>query len=140
MERGEPSGLASSVRKVMITGAFLAESAACVDNKLNVTGGVIDHVTVDPTQLQRFVVVLLTKTQVGQAARNVEFKIRPPGVQGDPYMFERPLPDEAAQGEFGFAIFALVTNIWRHFEGRWVIEASAGGNTVSLPLHVRHVA
>jgi hypothetical protein len=134
-----------SVRKVRITGAFLAESAASVNNKLNVTGGLIEHLTVDPTvvdptQIQRFVVVLLTQTQTGDATENVEIKLWPPkGAADDPLTMSRPLPEGAARGEFGFAIFAVRTNVWRHFEGRWMIEASAGGgNTVSLPLNVHH--
>jgi hypothetical protein len=125
---------------VVITGGFLAESAAAVNNKLNVTGGVLEQITVDPTQKQVVtpILVLLTQAQTGEPTGNVEIKVRPPVRDADPLVITRPLSDEAARGEIGFACFAIRTNIWHHFEGRWVVEASAGGNTVSIPLNVHH--
>lgn len=136
---GSPS-YRRTVQTVVITGAFLAESAAVVNNKLHVTGGVLEHITVDPTQKQVVtpILVLLTQTQTGETIGNVEIKVRPPIGDADPLVITGPLPEEAARGEMGFACCAIQTNIWHHFEGRWVVEASAGGNTVSLPLNVHH--
>jgi hypothetical protein len=88
-----------SVGKVMITGAFLAESAASVDDKLNVTGGVLEHYTVDPIQDQHFVVVILTHTQPGETAGNFQMKVRPPSAEADPLIVTGALPKEAAKGE-----------------------------------------
>lgn len=123
----------------MVTGAFLAESATAIDHKLNVVGGVIEHWTLDPagpdTQLT---LVALTQTQLGETKREVEIKIRPPQDGADPVVITGPIPEAAARGELGFASFVFQTNIFGHFEGRWVFEVSAGGNTVSFPLNVRH--
>ncbi len=124
----------------MITGAFLAQSTETVGNMLNVTGGVFERITIDPTQKPgvNIILVLLTQIQTGEPIGNVEIKLRPPVDGADPLVMTCPLPQEAALGETGFAPIAIRTNIWYHFEGRWVIETSAGGNTVSLPLYVDH--
>jgi hypothetical protein len=123
----------------MVTGAFLAESATAVDHKLNVMGGVIEHWIVDPTRPDtQLTLVALTQTQHGETRREVEINIRPPEDGADPVVITGPIPEAAARGELGFAFFVFQTNIFGQFDGRWVFEVSAGGNTVSFPLNVRH--
>jgi hypothetical protein len=117
----------------MITGALLAESAGAVDNKLNVTGGVLEHYTVDSSRIVRAILVLLTQTQTGGTRRAVQIKFRPPTGE-DPLIIDGPLPEEAASGEIGFALIAIGISL--PFDGRWVIEVSAGGNAVALPLNI----
>ncbi|VBA33910.1 hypothetical protein [Mycobacterium pseudokansasii] len=53
----------------MIVGAFLAESASAVDNKLNVSGGVLFRYTLDADRLARFLLVVLTQTETGNPDR-----------------------------------------------------------------------
>jgi len=120
----------------MITGAFLAESAEAVDHKLNVKGGVLENYTVGADREVRVVLVLLTQTQTGETRRDVEIHLRPPPLaHPEPMTVRGHLPEEAAQGELGFAPIEI--GIKLPFDGRWVIEASAGGNTVAIPLNVR---
>jgi hypothetical protein len=125
----------------MITGAFLAESATVADHKLNVTGGVIENYTVHPAAGDaKLTLVALTQTQRGETKRDVEIKVRSPLDDAEPLIITGPLPEESARGELGFAIFGITTNMFASFEGRWVFELSAGGNTISLPLTVRLAA
>jgi hypothetical protein len=118
---------------VIVTGAFLAEAAATVDNKLNVQGGVLSKFTVGPDRLARFVVVVLTQPDDDDSDRRVDVEIKPPTVDAPLYKwFEAP---EAAVGEFpGFAFFDIDVRL--PFDGRWVINVSSGGGGVSLPLVV----
>jgi hypothetical protein len=51
----------------MVRGAFLAEAAATVDNKLNVQGGVLSKYTVGPDRLARFVLAALTRPVAARA-------------------------------------------------------------------------
>jgi hypothetical protein len=118
---------------VRITGAFLAEAAATVDNKLNVQGGVVSRFTVGPERLARFVLVILTQPDDENSDRRVDVEIKPPTLGAPQYKwFEAP---EAAVGEFpGFAFFEIETRL--PTDGRWVIDVTCGDSTVSLPLVV----
>ena len=51
----------------MVTGAFLAEAASVVDNKLNVSGGVLSRVAVGPDRSAQLVLVVLTEAQTGNS-------------------------------------------------------------------------
>ncbi len=62
----------------MITGAFLAEAASVVDNKLNVTGGVLSRYAVGPDREANFVLVVLTQAETDSPIRRVEVEIRSP--------------------------------------------------------------
>jgi hypothetical protein len=123
---------------VKITGAFLAEAAATVDNKLNVQGGVLAKFTVGPDRFARFVLVVLTQPETrpdGDSAsdRRVDVEIRPPSLDAPQYKwFDAP---EAALGEFpGFAFFEIETRL--PVDGRWTIDVTSGESAVSLPLVV----
>jgi hypothetical protein len=118
---------------VIITGAFLAEQAATVDNKLNVAGGVLARYTVGPERLARFVLVVLTQTDPDSVDRRVDVEIRPPTVEDSLYRrFEVP---EASVGEFpGFAFFDI--DVTLPFDGRWIIVVTGNSGAISLPLEV----
>ncbi len=116
-----------------LTGAFLAEAAATVDNKLNVQGGVLSKYTVGPDRFARFVLVVLTQPESEDSDRRVDVEIKPPTLDAPQYKwFDAP---EASVGEFpGFAFFEIDGRL--PVDGRWTIEVTCGESSVSLPLVV----
>jgi hypothetical protein len=118
---------------VKLTGAFLAEAAATIDNKLNVQGGVLSKFTVGPDRYARVVLVVLTLPESGDSDRRVDVEIKPPTLDAAQYKwFDAP---EASVGEFpGFAFFEIEARL--PVDGRWTIEVSCGDSSVSLPLVV----
>ena len=118
----------------MITGAFLAEAASVVDNKLTVTGGVLSGFVVGPDRLVRFVLVVLTQSETDGPVGRVEVEIRPP-TDDDPLVIEYELPDAVAAGEIGFAFFNVEVRL--PVNGRWVFVVTGGAGTFSLPLEVQ---
>ncbi|MFY2861836.1 hypothetical protein ACOJVU_19410 [Mycobacterium sp. THU-M104] len=117
----------------MITGAFLAEAASVVDNKLSVSGGVLSGFVVGPDRLARFALVVLTQTETDSPVRQIEVEIRPPaGVE--PLTIAYELPDAAAGGEIGFAYFDVEVPL--PIDGRWVLVVTGGSGAISLPLQV----
>ena len=120
------------LRGVIVTGAFLAEAAATVDNKLNVQGGVLSRFTVGPDRRAQFVLVVLTRADEDSDLR-VAVQVKPPTL-GDPIERQFVVP-EAAVGEFpGFAFFDIAVNLLS--DGRWVVVVNGGADAVSLPLVV----
>ncbi len=117
----------------MITGAFLAEAAAVVENKLTVSGGVLSAFGVEADREARFVLVVLTQSETDSPVRLVEVEIRPP-TDDDPLVLEYELPDAAAGGEIGFAFFNIEVRL--PVNGRWVFLVTGGAGTFSLPLEV----
>ena len=117
----------------VITGAFLAEAASVVDNKLTVSGGVLSRFGVGPDRQARFVLVVLTQSETDSPLPRVEVEIRPP-TDDDPLVIEYELPEAAAGGEIGFAFFNLEVRL--PVNGRWVFVVSGGTGTFSLPLEV----
>jgi hypothetical protein len=115
----------------VITGAFLAEAASVVDNKLNVAGGVLSGYVVGPDRSAEFVLVVLTQAETDSPVRRVE--IRPP-TGGEPLTMEHELPEAAAGGEIGFAFFDIEVRL--PVDGRWVIVVTGGSGAISLPLQV----
>ncbi len=117
----------------MITGAFLADSASVVDNKLNVSGGVLYRFMVGPDRTADFVLVVLTQTETGSADRRIGVEIRPP-TDDEPLQLEYELPEAAAAGEIGFAYYQIEVKL--PSDGRWVIVVTGGPGMISLPLLV----
>ncbi|WP_158019391.1 hypothetical protein [Mycobacterium basiliense] len=118
---------------MILTGAFLADAAAAVDNKLNVSGGVLSRFAVGPDRLARFVLVVLTQSDPGNPDRKIEVEARPP-AEAEPVRLEFEVP-EAAVAEFpGFAFFELQLRF--PIDGRWVLVVSAGTGAISLPVLV----
>jgi len=119
---------------VILSGAFLAEAAATVDNKLNVQGGVLSKFTVGPERFARFVLVVLTAADAEDSDRRVTVDLRPPTTEAAAILNQFEVPG-ASLGEFpGFAFFPIETVL--PVDGRWTIEVSAGGDLISLPLLV----
>lgn len=117
----------------MITGAFLAEAAAVVNNKLDVSGGVLSRYMVGPDRLARLVLVVLTQAETDGPVRGVDVEIRPPD-DGEPLQRGYGLPEAAASGEIGFAFFNIEVDL--PCNGRWVFVVTCGPGAVSLPLQV----
>jgi hypothetical protein len=121
---------------VILTGAFLAEQAATVDNKLNVAGGVLSKYTVGPDRSASFVLVVLTRgdgDSDNPDDRRVEVELMPP--TGDAPVHRRFEVPEASIGEFpGFAFFGIDVSL--PVDGRWVIVVTGGTEAISLPLVV----
>ncbi|MFY2861686.1 hypothetical protein [Mycobacterium sp. THU-M104] len=118
---------------MILTGAFLAEGARTVDNKLDVSGGVLSKFSLGADRVARFVLVVLTRGNGEDSDRRVGVKIVPPTLDDPLHLsFEAP---EAAVGEYpGFAFFDVEATL--PFDGRWVVEVTGGGETLSLPLSV----
>jgi hypothetical protein len=117
----------------VITGAFLAEAASVVDNKLAVSGGVLSGFRVGSDRLAEFVLVVLTQAETDSPVREVEVEIRPP-TDDEPLNITFELPEAAASGEIGFAFFNI--EVILPTNGRWVLVVSGGPGLISLPLEV----
>ncbi len=117
----------------MITGAFLAEAASVVDNKLAVSGGVLSGYMVGPDRVAQFVLVVLTQAETDFVERRVDVEIRPP-TDDEPLTIEFELPEAAAGGEIGFAFFNIEVRLPSN--GRWVFLVTGGPGAFSLPLEV----
>ncbi|OBK17099.1 hypothetical protein [Mycobacterium asiaticum] len=117
----------------MIVGAFLAEAAAAVDNKLNVSGGVLLRFAVDANRLAQFLLVVLTQSETDSPVRRIGVEIRPP-TEDDPLNIEFELPEAAITAELGFAIFPIEVTL--PVDGRWVLMVTGGAGMISLPLIV----
>jgi hypothetical protein len=118
---------------VIVTGAFLAEAASVVDNKLTVAGGVLSKYLVGPDRSAEFVLVVLIQTETDAPDRRVDVEIRPP-TGDDPLHLQYEVPEAAVTAEIGFAFFPVAARL--PFDGRWVIVVTGGPGTVSLPLVV----
>ncbi len=117
----------------MITGAFLAEAASVVDNKLTVTGGVLSGFKVEADRLAHFVLVVLTQVETDSPVRLIELEIRPP-TEDAPLTIDYELPEAAAGAEIGFAYFDIDVRLPSN--GRWVFVVIGGAGAFSLPLEV----
>jgi hypothetical protein len=119
---------------VIVSGAFLAEAAANVDNKLNVSGGVLSRFMVGPDRLARFVLVVLTRADAEDSERQVDLEIRPPTFDEPPQYLRFEVPQAALSQFPGFAFFEL--EVTMPFDGRWAIDVRGGGAAITLPLVV----
>ncbi|OBI14833.1 hypothetical protein A5712_02950 [Mycobacterium sp. E2327] len=117
---------------MIVTGAFLAEAAAVVDNKLNVTGGVLSRFVVGPDRFASFLLVVLTQSDADDDDR-LDVEIWPPAGQ-KPLRVAFHMPPEATVGEIGFAFFPV--SVAMPVDGRWVIVVAGGPGVISLPLIV----
>jgi hypothetical protein len=120
----------------MITGAFVAEAAAAVDNKLNVSGGVVSRFAVGPDRLSRFVLVVLTESETDDSERRIDVEIRPPN-DDEPIRMDFELPAVSVAELPGFAFFDI--QIKMPVDGRWVLVVTGGTGAISLPLLVSEI-
>jgi len=122
------------VQWVKITGAFLAEAAAVVDNKLNVRGGGLAGCQVGPDRIVRVTVVVLTQPEAFDKAPKLKIEIVKPS--GDPHSSRiGDVPKATLGGENGFAFFPC--EIHAETNGRYVLVVTSGSSSVSLPLRVQ---
>ncbi|MGO9158951.1 hypothetical protein [Mycobacterium sp.] len=118
---------------MILTGAFLAEQAATIDNKLNVAGGVLSKFSVGPDRSASFVLVVLTRADSDNSDRRVEVELIPP--TGEAPVLRRFEVPEASIGEYpGFAFFGIDASL--PVDGRWVIVVTGGTEAITLPLLV----
>jgi hypothetical protein len=116
-----------------ISGAFLAEAAETVDNKLNVQGGVIARLAVGPDRFAQFTLVVLTLPDGDNSDPQFDVEIAHPTL-AVPLRTSFDAP-EAILGESpGFAFFAI--DVVLPSDGDWVIDVTSGGEGVSLPVVV----
>ncbi|OBA72197.1 hypothetical protein A5641_08735 [Mycobacterium sp. 1554424.7] len=118
---------------MIVTGAFLAEAAAVVDNKLDVRGGVLSGFVVGPDRVARFLLVVLTQAEADDPDDRVHVEIWPP-TDGEPFRVSYEMPAAATVGEIGFAFFPVEVAL--PVDGRWVIVVAGGPGVISLPLVV----
>lgn len=119
---------------MVITGAFFAENAATVDNKLHVWGGVFENVWVGPDRLARLTLVVLLQHGREADGHSVQVEFIPPGDDPKRAKVEFDLPEGAREGEIAHAYYRI--GIPLSVDGRYVCLVSAGGATISLPLNV----
>jgi hypothetical protein len=117
----------------VIVGAFLAEAASAVNNKLSVSGGVLLRFAVEDDRLAQFLLVVLTQSETGNPERRIGVEIRPP-TDDEPLNIEFELPEAAITAELGFAIFPIEVTL--PVDGRWVLVVTGGAGMISLPLIV----
>ncbi|OQZ89979.1 hypothetical protein BST11_14790 [Mycobacterium alsense] len=118
---------------MIVTGAFLAEAASVVDNKLCVTGGVLSRFVVGPDREARFLLVVLTQSESDDSGARVRVEIWPPTGE-EPLRLAYEMPGQAMVGEIGFAYFPVEVTL--PVDGRWVIVVAGGPGVISLPLVV----
>jgi hypothetical protein len=119
---------------VIVTGAFLAEAAAAVDNKLHTWGGVISHCGLGPERTVRLVLVALTQAESDNSDRTIEVDIRPPNDE-DSLHITLEVPEATANNDIGFSYWPLPLQL--PFDGRWVFAlTAANGPEVTFPLIV----
>jgi len=127
-------GAVPYVGQVIVTGAFLAEAAAAVDNKLHVWGGVISHCGLGPERTVRLVLVALTQAENDNTDRTIDVDIQPPNGE-ETLHISLEVPEATANNVIGFSYWPLPLRL--PFDGRWVfVLTAAGGPTVSFPLIV----
>jgi hypothetical protein len=102
---------------VILTGAFLAEAAAAVDNKLHVWGGVISHCALAPERVVRLTLVALTQAEADNSDRTIDVDIRPPN-DGETLHVALEVPEATANNEIGFSYWPLPLHL--PFDGRWL--------------------
>lgn len=114
----------------MIVGAFLAEAASVVDNKLNVSGGVLYRFAVDPDRSAQFLLVVLTQAETDDPDRRVDVEVWPP-TGDDAHHIEFELPEAAGYHQHPTAVDGQV-----YLDPEDGESDLGGAGTISLPLIV----
>lgn len=117
---------------MIVTGALLAQSAAVVDNKLDITGGVIDNFRVGPDRLAWVMLVVLIQPEPLDQKPTVDIKILSP--EGNSHEVHLEVPPSSLGGEVGFVLSPLGIPV--PVDGRYLLSISSHGGLVSLPLKV----
>lgn len=120
------------VGPMIVTGALLAESASVVDNKLEVTGGVVSAYRRGEGPTVPVTLVVLTRSQAFDKAPKVILTVE--GPSGDSTIVELDVPDSCLGGEIGF--FCAPMRIPVPVDGRYVFSIPGQGGAIELPLNV----
>lgn len=120
------------VEPVIITGALLAESASVVDNKLNITGGVISACHVGPERAAQATLVVLIQPEPTDRDPKINLEIT--GPSGTSESAQLDVPPTSLGGEVGFVYFPMQMPLPQ--DGRYVLAVSSDNGAVALPLNV----
>lgn len=116
-----------------VTGAFLAEAAEAVDNKLNVQGGVLASYQVGPDRIANVTLVVLTQADAGdKSAAKLKIEVVKPSGQSAALQID--LPEAALGGDIGFAFFPMEIPV--ETDGQYLLIMTSRGSFISLPLTV----
>lgn len=117
---------------MIVTGALLAETASVVDNKLNITGGVISACRVGPERAAQAMLVVLIQPEDSDSEPKIKVTITDPA--GNTQDVQMDVPQDSLGGEIGFVYFPIQMPL--PVDGRYSISVSSDGGFVSLPLRV----
>lgn len=117
---------------MIITGALLADSASVVDNKLNVTGGVVSKYEAGPQRICNPTLVVLLRSHPGETSATFDMTVT--GPTGSPQRAEVSVPDSCLGGDVGFMLLPLAIAVPGN--GRYMIKVGTGGRSIDLPLNV----
>ena len=123
-----------------IIGAFLAETASVVDDKLNVIGGVLSSAWVSPERVANVTLVVLTQAEsgdiAGDEAPKLTVELVAPG--GDSQAVAVTMPPGSLANEIGFAYWSLWLPV--EIDGRYKVMVGEGPDAIALPLLVEEWA
>ena len=117
---------------MIVTGAFLAESATVVDNKLDIVGGVVDSCHATPERTVTPVLVVLIQPEPPDQAPTIEVRFSDPTAAT--LEIHLDVPESSLGGEIGFVFYPLTLPVPTN--GRYLMTVSGRGGFVSLPLRV----
>lgn len=117
---------------MIITGALLAESASVVDNKLNVTGGVVSKCRAGQERICNPMLVVLLSSEPGETSATIDLTVT--GPAGGPQHAQVPVAEASLGGEVGFMLLPLALAV--PVDGRYLISVGAAGGSIELPLEV----
>jgi len=120
------------VEPVIVTGALLAESASVVDNKLNITGGVISACRVGPERTAQATLVVLMQPESTDRDPKIALEVTDPS--GNTETVQLDVPPSSLGGEVGFVFYPIQMPL--PADGRYVLAVSSNNGFVALPLNV----
>lgn len=124
---------------MIVTGAFFAQMAEIVDQKLNVTGGVLDWLETDLNSPFPLNLIILLQSGLEDSSRDThDVTLEVFGPSGPAGTIAGPMQWDRREGEnrFWLTPFNFVFTEY----GRHVFVFSIDNSTVSLPLTVRPVS
>ena len=121
---------------MILTGAFLAESATEVDGKLQVEGGVLSHFRVGFDRVAALSLVALTQFEPHDTAPRLTIQFVTPSGDSQAEQIEMPpVFIGSAEPEPGFACWPLWLPV--ETDGRYSLVVTADHGSVTLPLTVQ---
>lgn len=121
---------------MILTGAFLAESATEVDGKLRVEGGVLSRFRVGFDRVASLSLVALTQSEPHDTAPRLTIRFVTPSGDFQTEQIEMPpVFTGSAEPEPGFACWPLWLPV--ETDGRYTLVVTADHGSVTLPLTVQ---